>query len=108
MSVRRNFSRGGNIETLLILFRLLTMQCKWTFTNLYPFYPIGLCWLILNSQSFVSNVFYTSAIRNAFSFHKLPDIHFFEHFLQISRNIRIINSQKNMSGEKTRKLDTVA
>jgi len=32
MGVRRNFSRG-NIKNLLILFRLLTMQCKWTFTK---------------------------------------------------------------------------
>jgi len=31
MGVRRNFSRG--IEILLIFFRLLTMQCKWTFTK---------------------------------------------------------------------------
>jgi len=32
MGVRINFSRGmGNVEILLILFRLLTMQCQWTF-----------------------------------------------------------------------------
>jgi len=30
--------------------------------TLYPFYPISLCWLNLNSQSFVWNVFYTFAI----------------------------------------------
>ena len=51
----------------------------------------------LNSQSFVGNVFYTSAIRYAFSFHKLPNIHFFEHFLQISHYLRIINGQNNVS-----------
>ena len=33
MGVRRNFSRGGNVEVLLIIFNLLTMQCKWTFTK---------------------------------------------------------------------------
>jgi len=33
MGVRRNFSVGGNVEMLLILFKLLTMQCKWTFTK---------------------------------------------------------------------------
>jgi len=32
--------------------------------------------------------FYTSAIRNAFSFHKLPNIHFCEHFLQICNILR--------------------
>ena len=26
---------GGNVEVLLVLFRLLTMQCKWTFTKLF-------------------------------------------------------------------------
>jgi len=68
---------------------------------LYPFYSISLCWLNLNSQSFVLNVFHTSGIRNAFSFHKLPNIHFFEHFLQISHNLRIINGQNRcLSGEK--------
>jgi len=43
-----------------------------------------------------------------FSFHKLPNIHFFEHFLQIGRNVRIINGRNNMSGEKKTKLDTLA
>ena len=74
--------------------------------TLYPFYAISLCWLNLNSQSFVSNVFYTSAIRNALSFHTLPNIHCFEHFLvlQISHNLRIINGQNNMSAETLVKL----
>ena len=68
--------------------------------TLYPFYLIRLCWLKLNSQSFVWNVFYTSAIKNAFSFHKLPIIHFLVPLLQISRGLRIINGQDNMSCEK--------
>jgi len=76
--------------------------------TLYPFYPSYLCWLNLVSQSFVWNVFYTSAIRSAFSFHKLPNIHFFEHFQQISDNLGIFNGQNNMSGAKTRKLNTLA
>jgi len=44
--------------------------------TLYPFYPISLYWLKLNSQSFVENIFYTSAISNAISFHERPNIHF--------------------------------
>ena len=36
--------------------------------TLYPFYPISLCWLNLSPQSFV---------RIAFSFYKLPNVHFF-------------------------------
>ena len=92
---------GGNIDILLFLSRLLTMRCKWTFTKRFTLStPFSLCWLNLNSQSFVWNVFYTSAIRNAVL--KLPNLHFFEHFLQISHNVRIINSQNNMSGEKTK------
>jgi len=34
MGVRRNFSvGGGNVIILLIFFRLLMLQCKWTFTK---------------------------------------------------------------------------
>jgi len=33
MGVRRNFSRGGNVDNLLIVFRLVSMQCKRTFTE---------------------------------------------------------------------------
>jgi len=33
MGVGRNFSRGGNVDILHIIFKLLTMQCKWTFTK---------------------------------------------------------------------------
>jgi len=35
----------------------------------------------------------------------LPNIQFFEHFLQIGHNFRIINGQNNVSSEVTRKLD---
>jgi len=63
--------------------------------TLYPFYPISLCRL----KSFVWIGFCTSAIRNALSFHKLPNIHFFGHFLQTGHNLIMINGQNNMSGE---------
>jgi len=33
MGVRRKFSRQDNVGILLIFFRLLTLQCKWTFTK---------------------------------------------------------------------------
>jgi len=33
MGVHRNFSMGGNVEILLILLRLLTMQFERTFTK---------------------------------------------------------------------------
>ena len=33
MGVRRKFSRGGKVDNLLIFFRLLAMQRKWTYTK---------------------------------------------------------------------------
>jgi len=48
------------------------------------------------------------AIKNAFSFDKLPNIHFCEYFRQVSHNLRMINSHTNISGEKAGKLDTLA
>ena len=59
-------------------------------------------------KSFVRIIFYTSAFRNVFASHKLPNVHFCEHFLQISHNLRTINAQINISGEQLRKLDTRA
>jgi len=102
----QKYFQGGNVTILLMVFRLLTMQWKWNgrSQNAFSFLSISLCWLNLNSQSFVSNVFYTSAIRNAYSVHKLPNIHFFEHFLQLSHNF----GQNNMRSEKTKKLGTLA
>ena len=39
MGVRRNFSRGCNVNILLIFVRLLTMQCKRKFTKRFTFSP---------------------------------------------------------------------
>jgi len=93
------FQGGGNVEILLILQvadDAIQMNVQKT---LYLFYTTSLCWLNLNSQSFVWNVFYTSAIRNVFRYTNYYT-HFFENFLQISHNLIIINGQNNMSGEK--------
>jgi len=84
MGVRINFSKGEGIRRnfanpFVVADDAMQIDVHKT---LYPLYPISLCWLKINSQSFVENVFYTSAIRNALSFHELPNIHFFEHFLQ--------------------------
>jgi len=61
-------------------------------------------------KSFVRIVFYTSVIRNAFASNKPPNTHFCEHFLQISHNLKNnqCSAQINISGEKPRKLDTLA
>jgi len=68
--------QGGNIEILLYPFQVAddAMQVD-VHKMLYPLYRISLCWLNLNFQTLVWNVFYTSAIRNASSFHQLPNIH---------------------------------
>ena len=44
--------RGGNVDILLILFRLLTVQRKWNFTKrfTFPFYTTKKC-LMLRQQS---------------------------------------------------------
>ena len=57
-------------------------------------------WTELTSKYFVRIIFYTLPIRDAFSFHKLPNVHVWEYFLQISHNLRTINSQINISDEK--------
>jgi len=59
MDIRRNFSLWGNTIFLLILFMLLTMQCKWTFTKRFPLAtPQGICfmlWLVTKTRFFGSN-----------------------------------------------------
>jgi len=87
MGVRMNFSRVVTMSKSCLSFS----GCYDTIqTDIHKvldhFYPIHLCQLNLNSQSFVSKFFYTSAIRNAFSFHEPPNIPFFKHFSQISHN----------------------
>jgi len=57
---RRNF-----VHSLQVAEYAMQMDVHQT---LCPFYPISLCWLSLNSESFVWNVFYIAAIRNAFLF----------------------------------------
>jgi len=92
MGIRRNVSKGRQRRNFAYPFQVAddAMQMG-VHKTLYLFYPISLCWLNHKSQFFVWNVLYTSATRNASSFHKLPNIHFFEHCLEIGHNSRIIN-----------------
>ena len=93
----QKFFPGRNVEILLNLHRLLTMQCKWQFTKRFTLSaPFGLCWLNLNFQSF-SEMFSTLRLSKMLL---ICFIFFFEHFLHISHAARIINGQNNMSGEK--------
>jgi len=104
----QKFFQGGKRRNCAYTFQVTddAMQMG-VHKTLYPSYPISLCWLNLNFQSFAWNVFYTSAIRNVTSFYKLRNVHCFEHFLQWCHNLKIINIQKNMRGEKPRKSDTL-
>jgi len=54
MGLRRNFSKGGGHVEIYYAFQVAddAMQMD-VHKTLYPFYPISLCWLNLNSQSFV-------------------------------------------------------
>jgi len=104
MGVRRIFPEGGNVKKLLILFRLLTMQSKWTFTKRFtlPTTLVGAGWTsILNVLSEMFSTFRLSEM--IFLFINYPHIYFFEHFLRISHNLRIINDQnKRWKNQKVR------
>jgi len=77
------FFQGGNVENLLMLFRLLTMQYKWTFTKRItlstPLVCAG-CTSILNLLSKMFSTLWLSEIL--FLFISCP-ISIFEHVLQI-------------------------
>jgi len=75
--------------------------------TLHPFYPVSLGWLNLNSQSFVWNLFYISAIRNVFLFiNRLLSI---VSALSTSKSSFKNNRRlEQHSDDKTRKLDTLA
>ena len=49
-------------------------------------------WTGLTSEIFCPNCFLHFAYQKCFSFYKLPNIHFWEHFLQISHNFK--NNQR--------------
>ena len=69
VDVRRHFSWAGQRPSFVYPLQVAddAMQME-VHKMLDSFYRLSLCWLNLNSQSFVWNVFYTSAIRNAFLF----------------------------------------
>ena len=76
--------------------------------TLYPFYPIGLCWFILNLLSKMFSTLWLSAMLFLYINCLISISSSTFWFLQISHNLRIINGQNNMSSEKIRNLDTLA
>ena len=51
MSVRRKFLGGGNVNIFIILFRLLKMQCTWTFTKCFTHSTPQRKWPMLRQKS---------------------------------------------------------
>ena len=79
-----------------------------TVINNYVCGSLSLCGLNrTHFWNFCPNFFSHFGYQNGFSFHKLPNIRFSEYFLQLSHNLRTINDKVNITGEKSRKLDTL-
>jgi len=76
--------------------------------NALPFLPHYSVLIESQFSIFCLKCFLHFGYQKRFSFYKLPNSHFFEHFLRISHNLRIINGQNSMSAGKTGKLDTLA
>jgi len=76
VDVRRNFSRVRQRPNFAYPLQVPEDATQMDVHRmLYPFYTMSLCWLNLNCQSFVWNIFCTWVGRNAFlSFRKLPNI----------------------------------
>jgi len=77
--------------------------------TLCPFYPL-VCAGWTSILNLLSEMFFTLRLPEMlflFFIDCLISI-FFEHFLEVSHNLRKINAQNNMRGEKTKNLDTPA
>jgi len=80
------FAELGYLSSDIIIFvnyRQLSLIWSWNIHNCVCGAHISLCSLNLTSQNLVWNVFYTLAIRNAFSFHKLFNAHFSSTFWKV-------------------------
>ena len=85
---------GDNVEILLILFRLLTMTCKWTFTKRFTFSTPLACLVGSQFSIICLKCFLQFSYQNAFSFNKLPNILFSEHYLQITHDLKTISTAR--------------
>jgi len=87
MGIRRNFSRGGNVDILVIVFRLLTLQCKWTFKKRFPVSTPQRRFTMKARTPFASILEYFSS--GAVGYTSLPQRCIFGHLLQLLLNWRI-------------------
>jgi len=108
MGVRRNFSSGGNDENLLMLFRLLTMQCKWTFTKPITIsFPL-VCADCTSLLNLLSKMFFTLRLSQIlFLFISCP-IPIFCARAANRHNLGKINGHTNACCEKRKDLETLA
>jgi len=108
MGASKTFFNGGvNDEILLILYRLLTMQCKSAFTKRFTLSTPLVCASVLVQPQFsifCLKCFVRFGYQKCFSLHKPPNIHFFEHFLQISHNLRINHRPEQHERSKNKKV----
>jgi len=104
---RRNLP-GEVTSKFCLSFRFLTTQCKRTFTKRFTLSTPLICVGSTSILNLLSEMFFTLRLPE-FLFLFINSLYpFFLHLLQVSHNLRTINGQNNMSGEKTRRLDTLA
>jgi len=100
MVVRRNFQGGATSKcaySLQVADSAMQMDVHKT---LYRFYPSSLCWLNLKLSTFRLKCFLHFGCQKCFFFHKLPNIHFFDHFLQIAHILRISTARTTSALKK--------
>jgi len=102
------FPGGGNVEILLVLFRLLTMQCKWTFTKRITLSSPLVCAGCTSVLNLLSELFSTLRLSEILFLFISCSISIFWARAANSHNLRKINGQNNTCGEKTKNLDTLA
>ena len=104
--VRRNFSSGGQRRNFAYHFQVADNVMRMdVHKTLYLFYIPLVCAGWTSIHNLLSEMFSTIRLSEMlFLFINRLISAFFEQFLQISYNLRVINGQTNMSGEKTKNL----
>ena len=72
---------------------------QWLNARLCPFSTPLFCAVWTPILNLLSEIFSTLRLSEMLFFHKLPNIYFFKHFLQISHSLKIINGQNHMCSE---------
>ena len=83
----QKFFQGGNVNILLIIFRLLTLQCKWTFTKRFSVSTPQRKFPVKPRAPFASIL--TAFSSGAVGYTSLPQTCTFYHLLQLLLNWHI-------------------